>query len=277
MTPQQRTLAIDVGGTGIKGSVLDGEGRLAAERLRVATTYPMDPAHLVEVIVDLAGHMPDYDRVSVGFPGVVREGKVLTAPHFVTEKGPGTRVSPQLEQAWSGFDLAGGVEVRLGKPTRAANDADMQGAAVGTGKGLEMVVTLGTGVGTALFYRGNLAPHLELAHHPFRRDQTYNEQIGDAARRRIGKRRWNKRVLLAVHTLYDLVLYDRLFIGGGNSRRVSGPLEANVTIVGNDAGILGGIKLWETDLMGLHGPKPTRAAGRSPGRSAGGASRRVTR
>lgn len=245
MTPRARTLAIDVGGTGIKGSVLDGQGQLTADRVRVATTYPMDPGHLVEVMADLAGRLPEYDRVSVGFPGVVREGKVLTAPHFVTEKGPGTRVLPRLVGQWSGFPLGGEVEARLGKPTRVANDADMQGAAVIQGQGLEMVVTLGTGVGTALFYKGNLAPHLELAHHPFRRDETYNEQIGDAARRRIGKRRWNKRVQLAIRTLHDLVLYDHLYIGGGNSHRVSGPKGPDVTIVDNDAGILGGIRLWE--------------------------------
>ena len=256
MTPAGRTtLAVDVGGTGIKASVLDNRGEPTAERVRVATTYPMDPDHLVDVVADLAGRLPAYDRISVGFPGVVREGRILTAPHFVTEKGPGTREVPALLHRWSGFDLAGVLESRLGKPTRVANDADLQGAAVVTGKGLEMVVTLGTGVGTALFYNGSLAPHLELAHHPFRRDETYNEQIGDAARRRIGKRRWNKRVHLAIRTLHDLVLYDHLYIGGGNSARVSPPLDDNVTVVDNAAGILGGIKLWETDSLGLPGPK----------------------
>jgi polyphosphate glucokinase len=242
-------MAIDVGGTGIKGSVLDAHGKLTAERVRVATTYPMDPGRLVDVIAELSEHLPSYDRISVGFPGVVRDGRVLTAPHFVTEKGPGTRISPALQRSWSGYDLAGAVETRLGKPTRAANDADLQGAAVVKGEGLEMVVTLGTGVGTALFYKGRLAAHLELAHHPFRRDQTYNEQIGDAARRRIGKRRWNKRVHLAITTLYNLVVYDHLYVGGGNAVRLSGPLEGNVTIVDNEAGILGGIKLWEREHM----------------------------
>ena len=249
MTPQPKTLAVDVGGTGIKGSVLDTAGKLTAERVRVATTYPMDPARLVDVITELATHLPAYDRISIGFPGVVRGGRVLTAPHFVTAKGPGTKIVPSLERSWRGYDLAGAVATRLGKPTRAANDADLQGAAVVKGEGLEMVVTLGTGVGTALFYKGRLSAHLELAHHPFRRDQTYNEQLGDAARRSIGKRRWNKRVRLAIRTLYDLVVYDHLFIGGGNSSRLSGLPDANITIVGNEAGILGGIKLWERDEL----------------------------
>lgn len=273
MSPPARTLAIDVGGTGIKASVLDEKGELTADRVRVATTYPMGPAHLVDIVADLAGRLPAYNRVSVGFPGVVREGRVLTAPHFVTEKGPGTKVSKPLEKEWSGFGLGEAVEARLGRPTRVANDADMQGAAVVKGRGLEMVVTLGTGVGTALFYNGTLTPHLELAHHPFRKDQTYNEQLGDAARRRIGRRRWNRRVHLAVETLYNLVLYDHLFIGGGNSARLAAPPAENVTIVGNEAGIIGGIKLWETDTMGLHAHgarSGARTGGRSPARTGPG-------
>ena len=249
MTSDVKTLAVDVGGTGIKASVLDVDGKPTAERVRVATTYPMEPGRLVDVITELAGHLPAYDRVSIGFPGVVREGRILTAPHFITEHGPGTKISRALQRSWRSYDLAGAVETRLGKPTRAANDADLQGAAVVKGEGLEMIVTLGTGVGTALFYKGRLSAHLELAHHVFRRDQTYNEQLGDATRRRIGKRRWNKRVHLAIRTLYDLVVYDHLFIGGGNSGRISGPLASNITIVDNEAGILGGIKLWEREDM----------------------------
>lgn len=245
MSAPQHTLAIDVGGTGIKGSVLDPKGREVAERIRVATTYPMSAERLVDVITDLAGRLPKFDRVSVGFPGVVREGVIRTAPHFVTTHGPGSEVDPDLARQWDHFDLAQNLERALSSPVRVANDADMQGSAVVTGSGLELVVTLGTGVGTALFWQGVLAPHLELAHHPFRRDQTYNEQIGDAARRRIGKRRWNRRVRRALRTLHDLVLYDHLFVGGGNARRIDFDLGPDATIVSNEAGILGGIKLWQ--------------------------------
>ena len=245
MSDAMRTLAVDVGGTGIKGSVLDAKGTEQAERVRVATTYPMTPEHLVEVIGDLAGRLPEYDRVSVGFPGVVREGAVRTAPHFVTKRGPGTPISSDLTRKWDRFDLAGALLKKLGKPTRVANDADLQGAAVIAGKGLEMVVTLGTGVGTALFWHGRLAPHLELAHHPFRRDETYNEQIGDAARKRLGKRRWNRRVREALRTLDALVLYDHLYVGGGNATRINFDPGPDVSVISNEAGILGGIKLWE--------------------------------
>jgi polyphosphate glucokinase len=150
-----------------------------------------------------------------------------------------------LLEAWTGFDLQGALATTLGRPTKVANDADMQGAAVVKGKGLELVVTLGTGVGTGLFYQGQLTPHLELAHHPFRHDETYNEQLGDTTRKRIGSKKWNQRVELMMQVLHDLLFYDQLYLGGGNSEKITLALPPKVTLVDNNAGILGGIKLWE--------------------------------
>jgi polyphosphate glucokinase len=242
------TLAIDVGGTGLKASVLGSDGRLLAERVRVPTPYPCPPDLMVETLVTLVAPLPKADRASVGFPGVVRDGLVRTAPHFVTESGPGSEVVAKLVDAWRSFDLAGALSARLGVPVRVANDADLQGWAVVSGVGLEMVVTLGTGVGTALFTDGLLAPHLELAHHPFRSGETYNEQIGDAALRAIGPKRWHKRVLKAIENFESLVNYDRLYIGGGNARHMAGQLPDSIMIVDNVAGILGGIKLWEPSV-----------------------------
>ena len=239
------TLAIDIGGTGLKASVLGPDGRLLADRVRIATPYPCPPERMLDELEGLVAPLPHADRVSVGFPGVGRKGAVLTAPHFVTASGPGSAIVPELEVAWGGFDLAGGLSRRLGMPVRVANDADLQGWAVVSGKGLEMVVTLGTGVGSALFMDGLLAPHLELAHHPFRKDETYNEQIGDAALREIGPKKWKKRVLIAIANFEQLVNYDHLYLGGGNARHLVGELDGSITIVDNLAGILGGIKLWE--------------------------------
>lgn len=239
------TLAIDVGGTGLKASVLDANGKLLADRVRVPTTYPCPPELLVEKLAALASPLPAADRASVGFPGVVRKGRVLTAPHFVTAHGPGTHVVEELVGKWRGFDLAGALEVRLKHPVRVANDADLQGWAVVSGVGLEMVVTLGTGLGSALFMDGKLAPHLELAHHPFRKGQTYNEQIGDAALHKIGVKKWRRRVLEAISNFEVLVNYDRLYLGGGNARLMASHVDPSIQIVDNLAGILGGIKLWE--------------------------------
>jgi polyphosphate glucokinase len=243
------TLAVDVGGTGVKASVLSTKGQMETGRVRVPTTYPMPPERLVETIVGLVGPLPRYRRVSVGFPGVVRGGRVLSAPHFVTRRGPGTPVDPKLVSAWKDFDLAGAVSEAVGKPTRVANDADMQGAAVVTGEGLELVVTLGTGVGTGLFWQGHLAPHLELAHHPLLGGLTYNQVLGEAARKEAGTHKWRRRVKDTIGILYSLLHYDHLFIGGGNSARLAGHVPEDVTLVDNDAGILGGIRLWEKRIL----------------------------
>jgi polyphosphate glucokinase len=244
---QLNTLSVDVGGTGLKASVLDPTGSMEHDRIRVDTPYPLPPEKLVSSVQALLVQLPPFDRVSVGFPGMVREGRVLTAPHFVSPAGPGGKVDRDLLRAWTGFDLQAAFAAALGKPTKVANDADLQGAAVVEGKGLELAVTLGTGVGTGLFFHGNLCPHLELAHHPFRNDQTYNEQLGELARKSIGNKRWNKRVAIMIDTLHTLVFYDHLWIGGGNSRHVSLDLGPDVTLVDNAAGVLGGIKLWERD------------------------------
>jgi polyphosphate glucokinase len=243
------TLGIDVGGTGLKASVLDERGEMESTRVRVPTVYPLSPRGLVKTLVDMVEPLPTYDRVSVGFPGVVQGGRVRTAPHFVTVAGEGSRVDDQLVTAWSGFDLAGALEGALDRPTRVANDADLQGAAVVRGKGLELVLTLGTGLGSGLFLDGHLAPHLELAHHPFRRGETYNEQLGEAARKRIGNKKWRKRVRLAIDTLHALINYDHLYIGGGNGARLAGRVPEEITIVGNQEGIIGGIKLWEGNVL----------------------------
>jgi polyphosphate glucokinase len=212
----------------------------------VVTRYPCSPKTLIDALGGLTAPLPSYDRVSVGFPGMVRKGIVLTAPHFVTRTGrPEEPVVGKLLHAWTGFDLGAALEARFGRPVRLANDADLQGLDVVSGSGLEFVVTLGTGVGTALFLDGRLAPHLELAHHPFRQDQTYDEQLGDATLRRIGVKKWRKRLDEAIGNFHGLLYYDRLYIGGGNSRLLQGHLDQSVTIVDNLAGILGGIKLWE--------------------------------
>lgn len=239
------TLTVDIGGSALKASVLEPDGTLCCEPVRVATTYPCPPDALVQAVHDLTRPLPAYDRASIGFPGMVRGGRILSASNLATTAGPGTKPSPELVAAWSGFDLRAALEGELQRPTRVVNDAELQGAAVVTGAGLEVVITLGTGFGTAVFDDGRLTPHLELAHHPFRKGDTYDEQLGDAARKRTGRARWNKRVAAAVDALDAVFFFDHLYIGGGNSRRVDVDLGPKVTLVDNVAGILGGIRLWD--------------------------------
>lgn len=230
-TDKPGILAIDVGGTGLKCAVIDDEGRMVSERARVPTPHPCPPEALLDAYAGMAAKLPAFDRISIGFPGVVRDGKVLTAPNLGTE-------------LWEGFDLVAAISKRLGAPAHLINDAEMQGLGIVSGKGLEMVLTLGTGAGTALFRNGDLMPHMELAHHPIHDDLTYDEYLGVAAFEKHGKHHWNHHVEKAVKLLYVLLHYDRLYLGGGNSKNVDFKLPDNVIIASNDAGLTGGAKLW---------------------------------
>ncbi len=230
-SPGPRTLAIDVGGTGIKATVLDENGNMIVDRVRVPTPHPCPPDALLDAVAELVKPLPASSRVSVGFPGVVRKGRILTAFNL----GP---------DEWVGFDLRAALSHRLGNPVQVKNDADLQGLGAIRGRGIEMVITLGTGLGSALFDDGWNAPHLELAHHPFRKGETYEEQLGEAALKRIGKRRWNRRVQKAIAVLRALTLFDRLYIGGGNSKKISFSPDSDVEIVSNNLGMRGGIWLW---------------------------------
>ncbi len=241
-----RTLCFDIGGTGLKASVLSKEGELLHEPVRIPTPYPLRPEQLVAALGQMTTGLPSYQRVSAGFPGMVRDGRVLSAPHFVCPSGEGSKSTVELEKAWSGFELQQALASALGRPCRVANDADVQGAAIVKGEGLEFVVTLGTGVGTALFWQGKLAPHLELAQHPLsKRGKTYNEVLGEAARKKVGNSKWNDRVLGTLEVLKGLVFYDHCYIGGGNSTKVKVSLPPDVSLADNSAGIIGGVKLWE--------------------------------
>jgi len=225
-----RTLCIDIGGTGIKALVLDGAGKPQTDRRRVDTPRPATPTAILRAIRGLVGPLGAFDRVSVGFPGVVRKGITETAFN--------------LHPRWIGVDLAKALEKLLGKPVRAANDADVQGLAVVSGKGVELVVTLGTGFGSSLFVDGKLVPNVQLAHHRGWKGKTYEEELGNRARKKAGRKKWQRRLERAIADLSDLFNYDRLYIGGGNAEKIRGKLPANVRIVPNLAGLLGGLALW---------------------------------
>lgn len=238
--PGPRTLAIDVGGTGLKAVVLDARGRPLGDRVRVPTPAVRPPGVVVRALRDLVAPLGTYDRVSVGFPGVVRNGVVRTAPNFTSPR-------------WRGFDLARALADVLERPVRVLNDAEVQGLAVIAGKGVELVVTLGTGVGSALFYDGALMPHLELSQHPIHNGKTYDEYLGDRARKRLGARKWNRRVRRVLGILETVVNYDMLHLGGGNAARIDFPLGRRVRIVDNSAGLLGGIALWTSEAGASQG------------------------
>lgn len=241
------TLSFDVGGSGIKAAMLDSEGAMVSERVRIDTPYPCPPPRLVAAMQEVAAQLPGFHRVSAGFPGLVRDGVVHFVPSLTRSSLEG-KTDSALVMAWMNFDLRSALRDAFGVPVKVANDADVQGCAVVAGKGLEFVMTLGTGVGTALFFNGTLLPHLELGHTPFRKGMTMEEQIGNAARKDVGNNRWIARVQKAVATYDTFLYYDHIYIGGGNARLLpEGTFGEKVTIVSNTAGILGGIRIWDRE------------------------------
>ena len=242
---EPRTLAIDIGGSGLKAVVLAPDGRMMSDRDRRATPYPCTPPVLLDELSALAATQPAYDRVSVGFPGAIRKGRVREVPAF-SRRGPGLPPDPELVALWTGYELETALADRFGKPTRVANDADVQGSAVISGQGMELVITLGTGVGCAVFFDGVLLPHMELSHGRFGDGQSIEVACGDNQRQKVGKEAWRARVMDALEALEAMVLPDHVYIGGGNAKKLDqATIGPNRTIVPNISGLLGGIALWE--------------------------------
>ena len=179
------TLGIDCGGSGIKGSVLDAEGEMVAERIRIKTPYPLPPERFVKTLKRIANKMPEFDRVTVGMPGMIRNGRVIRTPHYPNVAGPYTE-GPGLVEAWRNWDAQTILSAEFDRPTRVMNDAEVQGAAVIQHEGLEVMFTLGTGLGCAVYNDGRLAPHLEMSHAPIRKDATYDTWIGIHKLRELG-------------------------------------------------------------------------------------------
>ena len=229
-----KTLAVDIGGSGVKAMLLDAAGKPVTDRLRAKTPDPSTPANITVIIADFAKQLGDFERVSVGFPGVIKKGVVYTAAN--------------LDKKWIEYSLAENLGKTLGKPVRVANDAVVQGLGAVTGQGVELVITLGTGLGAGLYIYGVPIPSLEMGHHPFRDDSTYEDDLGRRALERNGRKKWNKRLAEAIDQLYRLFYYDRLYIGGGNAKEINFTLPKNAEVISNQDGILGGIKLWERNL-----------------------------
>ncbi|MBK6762477.1 MAG: ROK family protein [Micrococcales bacterium] len=243
-----RTLGIDCGGSGIKAGVVDRDGALVAERVRIKTPYPLSPQRFVKVLLGLAADMPRFDRVTVGMPGMIRHGVVVVTPHYPNLRGPYSHKDPALDAAWRHWDAGAVLEAEFAVPVRVLNDAEVQGAAVIRGTGLEVVFTLGTGLGCAMYDGGRLAPHLEMSHAPVRKGHTYDTWMGKAQLKRLGAKTWSRRILATVDGLRPVFCWDHLYVGGGNAKHLTTDLGNDVTIVPNLAGILGGVRVWDLDM-----------------------------
>lgn len=231
MAKAQHILAIDIGGSHVKGTILDKRGRFINAYERMVTPPEAGPKEIMAVILKIVSKLDSFDFISVGFPGYVKNGVVMTAPNLSTEK-------------WHGYKLQKHLEKKLGKPAQAVNDADMQGLGVVKGKGLEMVVTLGTGLGTALLFNGKLLPHLEVSHHPISNQKDYDVYIGNVTMKKIGPEKWNQRMKYVLDVLKTVFNYDKLYLGGGNASKLKIELDKNIKLINNRDGIKGGARLW---------------------------------
>ena len=225
---RQRTLAIDVGGSSVKCALLDARGRMVSEKLSEDTPERFTPKQLLALIARLAKQMPTYDRVAVGIPGIVHRDVVYALP-------------ASRSRAFKRFELGARLSELLGARERVTNDAAMHGLAAIGGKGVEMVITLGTGLGTALFIDRVLSAHYQTLPE---QDEPFSP-YGRAALKKIGRTRWEKRVRQLFDQLRGITNYDRLYVGGGNAELLRGEMPSRVTVIDSASGILGGFRLWE--------------------------------
>jgi polyphosphate glucokinase len=233
-------LGVDIGGSGIKGAVVDlAVGGLATERYKVLTPRPSTPRAVAEVVAEVVGQFGWDGPVGCTFPAVVRNGVALTAAN--------------VDSTWIGTNIEAVVGAATGLPVCAVNDADAAGIAEsrwGAGrdtKGLVIVVTLGTGIGTALFYNGSLIPNSELGHLELDgEDYELKASAGARDREDLPWDKWAKRLQRYFSAIEGLLWPDLFIVGGGVSRRAEKFLPMitlNTPIVPaslqNEAGIAG--------------------------------------
>jgi polyphosphate glucokinase len=211
-------LAVDVGGSHVKALLSSG-----GERRRFDSGPGLTPQELVERVTALTRDLA-YEVVSVGVPAPVKDGRVVREP-------------VHLGRGWVGFDF----EAAFGKPTRIVNDAAMQ--ALGSYEGGKMLfLGLGTGLGSALIDNGKLEP-LELGHLPFRK-ATFENYVGQAGRKRLGRKKWRAAVARTIEELSAAFAPDYVVLGGGNVKEL-GELPAGVRVGANTNAFVGGFRLWD--------------------------------
>ena len=219
----RRVLAIDVGGSHVKMRV---SGR--REEREFESGPGMTPRQMVAGIRKLTGDW-QYDAVSIGYPGVVVHGKIVTEPY-------------NLGRGWVGFDF----RRAFGRPTVLMNDAAMQ--AIGSYEGGRMLfLGLGTGLGSALIVDGTVAP-MELAHLPYKGGRSYEDCVGDRGRRRLGPKKWRRTVAAVVEQLSKALEADYIVLGGGNARKLK-KLPRNARLGNNEFAFLGGFRVWRKSAL----------------------------
>jgi len=227
-----KILVIDVGGTHVK---ILASGQKEARRMDSGPT--LTPRAMVDGVKALARGWK-YDRVSIGYPGVVVRNRPIHEPH-------------NLGKGWIAFDY----QKAFGCPVRIVNDAAMQ-ALGGYAGGKMLFLGFGTGLGTALIVDGTLVP-MELAHLPYRK-ATFEDYVGERALERKGEDRWRKSVVDVIGRLVAAMEPDDVVLGGGNAVRI-GELPPRCRIGANANAFPGGFRLW-ADRADARQPRGTRKA-----------------
>jgi polyphosphate glucokinase len=230
--PKGNILSIDIGGSNLKACILNERGKIVTDYKKTPTPKIATPESVIKKLIQLTSGFKSFEKISIGFPGYVRNGYVQTAPNLAKNK-------------WIHVDLGQQMSNYFQKPVRLINDADMQGLGIIKGKGLEIVFTLGTGFGTALYFDGDMLPHFELSHLPINKVDDYDDFIGDRGFEKVGKKEWNKRLQYIIEIYKTVFNYDKLYIGGGNANEITFEIENNIKLVSNKDGIKGGAKLWK--------------------------------
>jgi len=205
-------LGIDIGGTGIKGAPVDLErGELAADRYRLETPKGAKPGPVADVVREVAAKHGTTGPVGITFPGVVQRGVILTAAN--------------MDKDWIGMNADALFTEHLGRPGHLMNDADAAGVAemrYGAGRGRDgvvLMITLGTGIGSALFVDGVLVPNTEFGHIEIDGEDAEKLASGRAQEKeKLGWRDYTKRLTKYLHRVDALVWPDLIIIGGGVSK-----------------------------------------------------------
>jgi polyphosphate glucokinase len=243
------TACIDVGATSLKAGLVDPQGNLVGNRVKVRTTWPMTPQRLIEEIARLIVRLPNADRLALGFPGPIDDGVVVSGANLERRGGPGTERADELVVAWRGFDLQRRLASTFELDARVANDADVAALSCADGKGLELTATFGSGFGSGLTLDGRLQPHLECSQLRWSRRETFDDVLGEHARKRDGEQKWHTRALGALELLAEVIAFDNLHLAGGNAPRIRrdqlGELAAVTSVSSSRPGILGGVHLFD--------------------------------
>lgn len=240
-----RILVIDVGGTRVKARLAGG-----SERRAVDSGPRMDARAMVAAVQALCADW-EYDVVSLGYPGVVVDGRPVREP-------------ANLAAGWVACDYA----AAFARPIKLLNDAALQ--AVGGYRGGRMLfLGLGTGLGSALIADGTILP-LELAHLPYRKERSYEEYLGKAGRARLGRAKWQKHAARVVELLRAALVADEVLIGGGRADELAELPKAarrHVRIGGNEHAFEGGELLWGDTPFAAQVPefRPEAKTARSSG------------